>query len=73
MGLVLGLTGAGGSILEVPALVLGLGWSMTQATKCPCLQPPTGEWCYSNLHCIENPSATDCPCSSKRNPGRPGR
>ena len=31
MGLVLGLTGAGGGILAVPALVLGLGWSMTQA------------------------------------------
>lgn len=31
MGLVLGLTGAGGGILGVPALVLGLGWSMTQA------------------------------------------
>ncbi|MBV4477509.1 sulfite exporter TauE/SafE family protein [Pseudomonas botevensis] len=31
MGLILGLTGAGGGILAVPALVLGLGWSMTQA------------------------------------------
>ena len=31
MGLVLGLTGAGGGILAVPALVLGLGWTMTQA------------------------------------------
>lgn len=31
MGLVLGLTGAGGGILAVPALVLGLGLSMTQA------------------------------------------
>ena len=31
MGLLLGLTGAGGGILAVPALVLGLGWSMTQA------------------------------------------
>ncbi|MET3457173.1 MULTISPECIES: sulfite exporter TauE/SafE family protein [Pseudomonas] len=31
MGLVLGLTGAGGGILAVPALVLGLGWSMTEA------------------------------------------
>jgi hypothetical protein len=28
---------------------------------------------YSSRHCIENPSATDCPCSSKRKPGRPGR
>lgn len=31
IGLVLGLTGAGGGILAVPALVLGLGWTMTQA------------------------------------------
>ncbi|WP_339420090.1 MULTISPECIES: sulfite exporter TauE/SafE family protein [unclassified Pseudomonas] len=31
MGLVMGLTGAGGGILGVPALVLGLGMSMTQA------------------------------------------
>ena len=31
MGLILGLTGAGGGILAVPALVLGLGWTMTQA------------------------------------------
>lgn len=32
IGLVLGLTGAGGGILAVPALVLGLGWSLPQAT-----------------------------------------
>jgi len=32
IGMVLGLTGAGGGILAVPALVLGLGWSMPQAT-----------------------------------------
>lgn len=31
-GLSLGLTGAGGGILAVPALVLGLGYSMTAAT-----------------------------------------
>ena len=31
MGLLLGLTGAGGSILAVPLLMLGLGWSLTQA------------------------------------------
>jgi uncharacterized membrane protein YfcA len=31
IGIVLGLTGAGGGILAVPALVLGLGWPMTQA------------------------------------------
>jgi len=32
IGMVLGLTGAGGGILAVPALVLGLGWSLPQAT-----------------------------------------
>ncbi len=31
IGIVLGLTGAGGGILAVPALVVGLGWSMQQA------------------------------------------
>jgi uncharacterized membrane protein YfcA len=31
VGLVLGLTGAGGGILAVPALVFGLGWSLQQA------------------------------------------
>jgi uncharacterized protein len=31
IGIVLGLTGAGGGILAVPALTLVLGWSMTQA------------------------------------------
>ncbi len=31
-GLILGLTGAGGGILAVPALVIGLGHDMTQAT-----------------------------------------
>lgn len=31
IGLVLGLTGAGGSILAVPALMIGLGWSLTDA------------------------------------------
>lgn len=30
-GLVLGLTGAGGSVLAVPLLMLGLGWTLTQA------------------------------------------
>src|SRR5260370_6289965 len=29
---VLGLTGAGGGILSVPALVAGMGWPMQQAT-----------------------------------------
>ena len=31
IGIVLGLTGAGGGILAVPALVFGMGWSMQQA------------------------------------------
>ena len=31
VGLILGLTGAGGSILAVPLLMAGLGWSLTQA------------------------------------------
>jgi uncharacterized protein len=31
VGIVLGLTGAGGGILAVPALVFGLGWPMPQA------------------------------------------
>lgn len=31
VGAVLGLTGAGGGILAVPALVVGLGWTMQQA------------------------------------------
>lgn len=32
VGLVLGLTGAGGGILAIPALTLGLGWTLAQAT-----------------------------------------
>ena len=32
VGIVLGLTGAGGSIFAVPLLVFGLGWSLQQAT-----------------------------------------
>ena len=31
VGAVMGLTGAGGGILAVPALVFGLGWTLTQA------------------------------------------
>lgn len=31
IGLLLGMTGAGGGVLAVPALVLGLGWPITQA------------------------------------------
>lgn len=31
VGMVLGLTGAGGGILAVPALITGMGWSMQQA------------------------------------------
>lgn len=32
IGIVLGLTGAGGGILAIPALVLGLGWNLPEAT-----------------------------------------
>lgn len=32
VGLLLGLTGAGGGILAIPALTLGLGWSLLEAT-----------------------------------------
>lgn len=32
IGLILGLTGAGGGVLAVPVLVLGLGWSMAQSS-----------------------------------------
>ena len=32
VGVVLGLTGAGGGILAIPALTLGLGWTLAQAT-----------------------------------------
>ncbi|WP_042978429.1 sulfite exporter TauE/SafE family protein, partial [Burkholderia sp. AU4i] len=32
VGAVLGLTGAGGGILAVPALVVGMSWPMQQAT-----------------------------------------
>jgi uncharacterized membrane protein YfcA len=32
VGVVLGLTGAGGGILAVPALIAGMGWPMQQAT-----------------------------------------
>ena len=31
-GVVLGLTGAGGGILAIPALTLGVGWTLAQAT-----------------------------------------
>ena len=31
VGLVLGLTGAGGSVLAVPLLIWGMGWSLPQA------------------------------------------
>lgn len=32
IGIILGLTGAGGGILAIPALVIGLGWTLTQST-----------------------------------------
>lgn len=37
VGLVLGLTGAGGSILAVPLLMGGLGWSLTEAAPAALL------------------------------------
>ena len=32
VGLLLGLTGAGGGILAIPALTLGVGWTLVEAT-----------------------------------------
>ncbi len=42
VGLVLGLTGAGGGILAVPALVFGMGWSMQQAAPVALLAVASG-------------------------------
>lgn len=44
VGLVLGLTGAGGGILAVPALVLSQGWSVAQATPVALLAVAAGAW-----------------------------
>ena len=42
VGAVLGLTGAGGGILAVPALVNGLGWSVQQAAPVALIAVATG-------------------------------
>ncbi len=44
VGLVLGLTGAGGGILAVPALMFGLGWSVTQASPVALLAVAGAAW-----------------------------
>ena len=41
VGAVMGLTGAGGGILAVPALVFGLGWTLTQAAPVALLAAAT--------------------------------
>ncbi len=42
VGAVLGLTGAGGGILAVPALVVGMGWSMQQAAPVALIAVASG-------------------------------
>ncbi len=42
VGIVLGLTGAGGGILAVPALIAGMGWSMQQASPVALLAVACG-------------------------------
>jgi hypothetical protein len=42
VGAVLGLTGAGGGILAVPALVAGMGWSMQQAAPVALIAVASG-------------------------------
>ena len=42
VGAILGLTGAGGGILAVPALVVGLGWSMQQAAPVALIAVASG-------------------------------
>jgi uncharacterized membrane protein YfcA len=44
VGTVLGLTGAGGGILAVPALVFGLGWNMQQAAPVALIAVAAGAW-----------------------------
>ena len=44
VGLVLGLTGAGGGMLAVPALVFGMGWSVAQAAPVALLAVAGGAW-----------------------------
>lgn len=42
VGIILGLTGAGGGILAVPALIVGMGWSMQQASPVALLAVACG-------------------------------
>ena len=42
VGVVLGLTGAGGGILAVPALVIGMGWSVQEATPVALIAVASG-------------------------------
>ena len=42
VGVVLGLTGAGGGILAVPALVNGMGWSVQEATPVALIAVASG-------------------------------
>lgn len=44
VGLVLGLTGAGGGILAVPALMLSQGWGVAQAAPVALLAVAAGAW-----------------------------
>ncbi len=44
VGLVLGLTGAGGGMLAVPALMFGLGWTVTQASPVALLAVAGAAW-----------------------------
>ena len=51
VGAVLGLTGAGGGILAVPALIAGMGWTMQQAA-------PVALIAVAGSATVGNPSAT---------------
>ena len=44
VGLVLGLTGAGGGMLAVPALVFGMGWTVAQAAPVALLAVAAAAW-----------------------------
>lgn len=44
VGLVLGLTGAGGGMLAVPALVFGMGWTVAQASPVALLAVAGAAW-----------------------------
>jgi len=53
VGLILGLTGAGGSVFAVPLLVFGLGWTLTQAVPVAliavCAAATFGTWVAWNV------------------------